>query len=248
MPRNNAKRWAVISLIIAALGTIMTAAGFMLDDSDFYWMIMVGLMLGLTFFICFWVFLSQSRRLSRLFNREELMAHWAFDIAEQQQKALEEFQARKRTNRILLTIVTIFFVLIGGLFTVFGFDDLEDAAPFLLVMFVIWLIICIAALAAPRAAYKRMSSSVPEVYVGPFSAWVMGEYVQWKAPMTRARQIEFIRQGTGVAIGVHYQIRQRYGWQDQICRIPVPFGREQEAWSVAANLAAANQIQLISTP
>ena len=250
MPRNNAKRWAFISLVITLIGVLLLFTGITRDDSDYMWMIIVGFMLALTFLICFFVFLSQARHLDRLFSREELMAHWFFDQGQHLQKAQQEYEARKKGNRAILLIIIAFFVVIGGLFAVFGFDDLEDAAGFLLVMFGIMVLISLVALLAPGAAYRKMIRSVPEVYVGPFGAWIMGEYVQWKAAMTRPRQVVFEQlppeEGQGVRIAVHYEIRQRYMWQPHVSRIPVPAGQEQVAYQVAMNIATANQIQFLA--
>lgn len=242
MPQNNARTWARISLVITVLGLVMIAAGVLLDDSDFYWLLMVGLLLGITFFICFFIFRAQAQRLDRLFNREDLLAHWSFDPAQQLKKAEEEYQARKKNNRLLLLIITAFFVLIGGLFLAFGFDDLEEASVFLAIMLSVLLLIAGVALAAPRAAYRRMIRSLPEVFVGPYGAWVMGEYVQWRAPMTWIRQVTLQQKESGVVIAVEYMIRQRYGPQQHTCRIPVPAGCGQEAYAVAQSIASVNQV------
>lgn len=242
MPRNNARTWARISLIITALGLAMIAAGVLLDDFDYYWLLMVGLLLSITFFICFFMFRAQARRLDRLFNREDLLAHWTFDPAQQIEKAEEEYQARKKHNRLLLLIVTAFFVLIGGLFLAFGFDDPEEAAVFLAIMLGVLLLVAVVALAAPWAAYRRMVRSLPEVFVGPYGAWVMGEYVQWRAPMTWVHQVMLQQNPEGVVIAVDYRIRQRYGPQQHTCRIPVPAGCGQDAYAVAQAIASANQV------
>ena len=242
MPRNNARTWARISLVITVLGLAMIAAGVLPGDSDFYWLLMVGLLLGITFFICFFVFRAQARRLDRLFNHEDLLAHWTFDPAQQLKKAEEEYQARKKTNRLLLLIIAAFFVLIGGLFLAFGFDDPEEASVFLAIMLGVLLLIAGVALAAPRAAYRRMVRSLPEVFVGPYGAWVMGEYVQWRAPMTWIHQVILQQNKNGAVIAVDYRIRQRYGPQQHTCRIPVPAGCWQEAYTVAQAIASANQV------
>lgn len=245
MPRNNAKKWAVISLILTLLGIMMTVAGITLDDDNFIWMFVVGLLLSITFLICFFVFLGQAKHLSRMFNKEELLAHWYFDNAAHLQKAEEEFRAKKKTNRILLTVVTALFVVIGFAFAAFGFDDIEEASVFMLIMAGVLAIIYIAALTSPRASYNRMIKSSPEVFVGPISAWVMGEYVQWKAPMTRLTRVEFEQNASGVLIAIHYEILQRYGYQHQESRIPVPAGKEQEAYTVANNIASINGVEFL---
>ncbi len=244
MPKNNAKKWMIIAVIFTLIGAAVTYAGFALDKTDTFWMIPVGLVLAITFLICIFVFASQSRRLERMFKHEELLARWTFDMAQQQQKAEAEFKARKKSNRILILIVIAFFVIIGGLFTAFGFDDLEDAAGFLLVMLGMMILICIAAWIAPIMSYRKMRNSQPEVYVGPYGAWVLGEYVQWKAPMTRPIQVVFEPGQAGAQINVQYEIFQRYGYQQHDCRIPSPPGCENEAFSVANKIAEANNVNL----
>ena len=243
MPKNNAKKWTVISAIITVIGIAMIFAGFILDDYDFFWMIMVGFMLALTFLICFFMFIGQARRLDSMFKNSGLLAHWRFNPTEQQEKIKTEYMERKSRNKILLLIIIGFFVLFGGIFAVFGFDDLEEALPFLGMMGAILAFICIVALAAPGSAYRKMKKSPPEVFVGPFSAWVMGEYTQWKAPMTRIRSVRFIPGDDGVVLEVQYDILQRYGFQQHECRIPVPQGCEEEAGRVGRSIAGANNIQ-----
>lgn len=246
MPKNNARKWTMISIILTLAGALMCAAGIILDEYDFYWLILVGLLVGLTFLILIFVFGAQARRLDRLFNHEsELLAHWTFDLTQQRQKAEKEYQARKAGNRILLLVVISFFVVIGGLFLAFGFDDLSDAGVFLVIMLGVLGLIMLAALLAPRAAHKRMLRSSPEVYVGPFSAWVLGEYTQWKAPLTRLNRVLLTKDKQDLVIDIDYSIWQRYGYQQHHCRIPVPAGQEDEAGRAAMNIASANRVAFV---
>jgi len=242
MPKNNAKKWAIISSILTIIGIIMVIAGILLDDYNFYWMIMVGLLLGLTFLICFFMFIGQAKRLDRMFQKKELLAHWTFDTTEQMVKVEAEYRERKKRNRALLLIVVAFFVVISGIFVVFGFDDLEEALGFLAIMGSVLLLIVIVALAAPGSAYRKMKKSPPEVFVSPFSAWVMGEYTQWKAPMTRITGVSFISIESNLFIEVQYEILQRYGYQQHVCHIPIPVGSEEQANWVAQTIASVNNV------
>jgi O-antigen/teichoic acid export membrane protein len=242
MRKNNARRWVVISLVLTALGAGMTAAGILLDSMNFYWMVLVGLMLGITFLICFFVFRRQAKRLDAMFRKENLLAHWVLDGRERLQKAEEEFARRKKTNRKLLLIVTAFFVVIGGVFGIFGFDDPEDAVPFLIIILSVLAIIAFAALAAPGMAYRKMKKSSPEIFVGTDGAWVMGEFVVWKAPMTRLMEVGFEYWGSGSVIAIDYEVWQRYGYQRNTFHIPVPAGLEAQAFDVAQRIAAMNGV------
>jgi hypothetical protein len=246
MPKNNAKTWTFISIILTLIGALMCVAGFQLDDTDWFWLIIVGFIVGLTFFILIFVFASQARRLGRLFNRQgELLAHWTFDMTQHTEKAEKEYQARKTGNRKLLLIIVAMFVIISGLFLVFAFDDISEAGFFVAIMLGALTIIILAALLAPGIAYRKMLASSPEVFIGPVSAWVMGEYTQWKAPMTRLNKVLLMNNAGSLIINIDYSILQRYGYQQHDCRIPVPAGREAEALQVATTIAGINQVQFI---
>ena len=242
MPRNNAKRWVVMAVILMVAGIAMMTAGIAIDEYDSYWMILVGLMLFLTFLICFFIFVGQANRLDRMFRGKELLAHWRFAPDEKQRKAKTEYQERKARHKIMLLIITAFFVVIGGLFVVFGFDDGDEAMMFIAIMGGAYGIIAFAALVTPGMAYRGMQKSPPDVYVGPYAAWVMGQYAQWKAPMTRIRRIDLTRGKTGAVIEVWFLIWQRYGYQQHVCRIPAPDGMDQEARRVAMELASTNGV------
>lgn len=239
MPKNNAKKWAIIAAVITLAGIGLAAGSLSIGEGDNFGLFMIGLLLAITFFICFFVFIAQSRRLDRMFRQEELLVHWQFDKTEQMVKIEEEYAAKRKFNRTMLLVILAFFVVIGGLFTVFGFDDFEDAAGFLLILLGVFAIIAAAALLAPGMSYRKMRNSPPDVFVGPFGAWVMGEFTLWKTAMTQPRQVSCQGRTGTLRIEVEYEIWQRSGWQKHTCRIPVPAGRETEAEAVAARIAQA---------
>ncbi|HEY5556497.1 MAG TPA: hypothetical protein VIK44_05955 [Acetobacterium sp.] len=217
-----------------------------MEDYNFYWMIMVGLLLGITFTVFFFVFLRQAKLLADMFNNTDLLAHWTFDSTEQLEKVEAEYKERKTRNKIMIIVMTFFFVLIGGFFLLFAFDDMEEAGLFFMIFFGTLVLLYIVAFAAPRVMYNRMKKALPEVFVGPYSAWVMGEYTQWKAPMTRITDVNLLHDESGdVVISVNFEILQRYGPQLQVCRIPVPDGKEEEAIKVAKKIASVNNVEYI---
>jgi len=244
--RNNARTWTTVSIVLTLLGALMLLAGILLDSYDFYWMILVGLLIGLSFLILSLIFAAQARRLDRLFNRDrELLAYWTFDMSQQEKKVEQEYQSRKSANKIMLLVVLFFFVVISILFLIFGFDDLSEAGLFLAIMFGIAGLISLVALLAPGAARRRMRRSSPEVFVGPYSAWVMGEYTQWKAPMTRLNRVLLRRDKQDLVIDIDFSSLQRYGYQQHHCRIPVAAGHEDEGARAAMDIASINKVAFI---
>ncbi|OXS25701.1 MAG: hypothetical protein BI182_16510 [Acetobacterium sp. MES1] len=243
MPKNNPRRWLIASIIMTLIGGLMVFMGILLNGFNYFWMILVGLLLGITFLIMSGVFYKQARLLDKLFKDVDQLAHWTFFPAEQQQKAEAEFMARKAFNRILIGIMTFFFVVIVAVFLIFGFDDAEEALFFVLLMGAVLLLLYGVAFTVPILSYRRMKAALPAVYVSPYSAWIMGEYTQWVAPMTRLTGVNFGHYPDGsVVIAVHFDSFQRTGPQPLICRIPVPRGKEAEGQVVAQRIATINKV------
>ncbi|WP_373484596.1 hypothetical protein [Acetobacterium sp.] len=248
MPKNNPRRWMIASIIITMISVLMVFMGIVLNDFNFFWMIMVGLLLGITFGIMIFVFYKQARLLDNLFKEVDQLAHWTFGQTEQLEKAEAEFHERKSDNRILIGIMTFFFVVIGGAFLIFGFDDPDEAFFFAILMGSVLLLLFVVAFTFPIISYRRMKASLPEVYVSPYSAWVMGEYSQWAAPMTQITGVNFGHHLDGsVVIEVSFDIYQRTGPQEHICRIPVPSGKEAEGNEVALQIATVNQVDFTTS-
>lgn len=244
MKKNNPRRWMIASIVITMISAVMVFFGFALDDYNFFWMIMVGLLLGITFGILIFVFYKQAKLLDNMFSNVEVLAHWTFDQKEKLEKAETEYQERKSFNRIIIGITTFFFVVISGLFLMFGFDDADEAIFFALLMLAVLILLLVAAFAFPIISYRRMLAAIPEVYVSARSAWIMGEYFQWVAPMTKINGVNLVTSDDGeVVIAVHFEIYQRHGPQYHICRIPTPNGKSEEAKSVALQIASLNDVE-----
>lgn len=244
MPINNARRWIFASVISLLVGILLTAAGYIINDMNNYWMIAVGLLIATTAVILLFIFAAQAKRIDALFNGHGLLAHWQFDADQHMQKAQTEYETRRARNKLLLIIVTGFFVVIGGVFAVFGFDNGEDVLGFLAILIIILGVVSMAAFLAPKAALHRQQSSPPDIYIGKFSAWVFGEYTQWKAPAAKPKKVVVSKSLQGVLLCVHFAIYTRYGMQNQTCRIPVPTDKETDAREVAIIIAQANSITL----
>ena len=242
MYRNNAQRWATVSEITTVIGVLLTAAGVILEEIDYFWMIALGFLLGGTSLICFFTFLKQARRLSGMFQNENLLAHWVLDKGEQLRKAEEEYRNRKSINRKRLLFVALLLVVIGGGLALFVFDSLEDAKLFLLTMFAALVLITVVAFVAPLMSYRKMKKSVPEIFIATDGAWAMGEFMQWKDPMTRLVEVGY-GQKDGAAITITYKVWQRNGYRQDIFRIPIPAGQEHQALDIAQKIAAANGVE-----
>lgn len=242
--KNNAKKWALISVFFTLAGVIMTAAGFIIDEYDYFWVIFVGLILAVFFFVCFLIFSSQARHLEKMFSGENLLARWSFDQTNQLLKAKDIYNETKKRNIFLLGIVLFFFVIISAFFVAFGFDSFEEALGFIGIMSAVLLLISVVALTAPGFAFRKMQKSDPLVLVSREAAWVMGVFFKWKAAMTRADYVELIRSSGKTVIVVHFSIFQRYGYQRHECRIPVPDDCGFEAQQVAAEIAGYCKAEL----
>ncbi len=244
MLKNNAKIWRNVSAVIAWGGVGLFFGGILLDSMDAMWMIMVGIMIAATFFICQGVFARQARDLGGMFRGDGLLAHFRFGRDEVTQRIGTEEKTRKKTNKFLLAIIGAFFAGLTLLFVIFGFDDPEDALFFVILMAAVFGIILLAALLAPGAYKKKASRSPGEVFIGIKGTWVFGEYLVWDAFLTRLVGIGFQEGENGCEIAVTYQRMQRHGWQTADYRIPVPRGQEEEARRASETIARAHRMKL----
>ncbi len=235
---NRMKRWVIASVILCVVGIFMIIYGVIRDDYNHYWMIMVGLMIFLTFFICFFIFIRDARRIEDIFKEKNILAHWIFSEYEKEDKSEKIITEQKKRNKSILLIISLFFVLFIVLFDIFAFDDTEEALMFTEMMLAILVIVSLAAYFSPIAARKRMGKSVPEVYVGIYDAWVMGEYVRWK---NRFRNVRTVQIDDAIFIEVSYFIRQRYGVQNHVLNIPVPSEYIEDAQRFVQDIHQANK-------
>ncbi len=242
MKRNMMKRWVIASVILCLVGIFMIFYGVIRDDYDHYWMIMVGLMIFLTFFICFFIFIRDAKRIEEIFKEKKILAHWVFSDYEKEEKSEKIIKEQKKRNKSILLVISLFFVLFIVLFDIFAFDDSEDALMFTEMMLAVLVIVSLAAYLSPIAARKRMEKSVPEVYVGIYDAWVMGEYVRWK---NRFRNVRTVQIDTAIFIEVSYFIRQRYGVQDHVLNIPIPSEFIEDAQRFVQDIDQANKYKRI---
>lgn len=245
MLRNNAKICRNVSAAIACGGAALLIAGILLDSMDTMWMILIGLIVSVTFFICVGVFAKQAGNLEDMFRGDGLIARFRFDPGEATHRISSEEKTRKKINRFLLSVIGACFAGFTILFVIFGFDSPEDAVFFVILMASVFGIILLAALTAPGAWKKRAGRSAGEVYIGVKGVWSFGEYLVWDAMLTRLAGIGFREDEVGFSeIVVTYQRMQRHGWQTSDYRIPVPRGQEEEGRRAAQEIARAHRLVL----
>lgn len=242
MPINNAKRWSFVSGIITVISIFMIVIGVILSDVNSYWMIYVGAILGVTFLFFTVIFIRQAKRLERLFKGDELLAHWIFELDDRDKKIQKEFENKKGLHLMMLVVIGTLFLLITGLFVIFGFDDFSDALGFMILMGGIFLVVSAFALITPYISYHKNKKSTPQIFIGPYSVWMMGEYTQWKAPFIKITGIVYGKSEVGNAIEIHLNIYQRFGPQPHLVFIPIPKGKEEEGLRIAQNLSVINSV------
>lgn len=243
MPVNNAKRWSLMSGIILLVSLIMIFLGATLKDLKIYWMIYVGSILGVTFLILLFIFIRQAVKLERLFKGEQLLAHWLFEPADREKKIQKKLEERKGRHLLMLIVIGVLFLIITSLFVIFGFDNFTDSLGFIAFMAFIFLVILVFALVTPYISYKRNKKAIPQIYIGPHSVWMMGEYTQWKAPMTKITGVVFNKNNAGYIIEIHLYIFQKYGPQPHLVSIPIPEGLEDEGLKIAEKLSVINKVK-----
>jgi hypothetical protein len=220
------------------LGAGAAAAPFVADkalepmgDARFA-MAMVGLLVGLTSFICVFLFRSRNRVRAGLRAGKTLLVRWTYSEAEWRAFAGEETQRQASGKRTLLWI-TGSFMLIATLVVV-AID--RKAAVFVgAVLLGTWILCYLAARASMRASQKNEKGPPPEARISADGLMLGAEFHAWRGWGARLERCALV-EGTPPQVEIVYSTPQRYSRTETSVRVPVPAGRESEAAGLARRL------------
>ncbi|NMB83232.1 MAG: hypothetical protein GYA14_15595 [Ignavibacteria bacterium] len=120
--RNGPKKWAVICLIIAALGLIMIFYPIISEMDGFvggFALIFAGIIVTLTFFISSIIFFIQARSLEKAIASEETFARWSYSKIEWKKYYELEYKRDRQDKRILFYTASGFSIFFALLFILF---------------------------------------------------------------------------------------------------------------------------------
>jgi hypothetical protein len=242
MPDNIPKTVSVLLVIAALMGAGLAASGYLLEMEDPKVLAMPGLFIFFVSAAYLYSNLPRAMCLSRLFKGADLLAHWDYTEAEQDEYALTETIMRKSGSGVYAKIMTAAAVLFAIVFFIYSLGNPAKDRGIALVVCPILAAAGIAGFFAPSLVNRRIQHAPKEAYIGLYGAWVMGEYAVWSAPGMRLKDIRIEKTGRDTEeIAVNCVIPSRRGNRSRVLRIPVPRGKEDEAVRAVNRVLAENR-------
>ena len=220
----------VMLFIPSAIGMDMMEYGFAI--------IFISFFLSLSFFITFFIVLGMKRRLNSIFLNKDILVHWNYDNDFWESHLEKELKIQKKEKYFLFILIVVIAFIVLGLFSIF----VKDSWKIMLILFVsLALLMGLMAFIAPRIKYRIQKNTIPEAIVSINGLYLTGEFHVWNYLTSKLKRVEFSEEKNTVELLYSYMVR--HGMDQTIVRIPVPYGKKDEALLLIKNLKEANKIK-----
>ena len=228
--------------ILTLAGAAMATAPFVAPDAlapmgnGRFAMAFVGAIMGLSCFICTFLFRSRNRVRRELLAGRGLLARWSYTDAEWRAFAGEEMLQKSGGNRRLLWFTAVFMIVVTVVYVI---RDPQSGLFVGGVLFVVWVLAWIAARLTLRSSAVAQSGSAPEVRIGRDGLLIGDEMHIWRGWGNSFSKSE-MRDGPPRQIAISYLAPSGNATvlRPVVVHVPVPAGREAEAAEVLRQLQA----------
>ena len=179
----------------------------------------LGIFAGAASLVTVFILNKRAKKMDRLLSGEKLIAGWI--MTDDERKAFSDnLKVTSRgKNKIIMTLVTIFFVVITIPFLFFL--ERDEAGGFLLIMGSIWLIVLLFSRFMPEYYHFRNLGGDGQILIGSQYAYINGYFHNWDFPLSGIRSLKQIKEPfRGIMLKYYYTDRT---WTNEhALYIPVP--------------------------
>lgn len=227
----NAFLWLCLSAL--ALGGVLFPFASGMDLMK--WGYGLSVLFGLGFLFCFLlavVYFARGKLLAKMLRGHRLLAHWMY-TPEEWSEFTETERREEHGEKMGLFLIIAFFAIIFGVG--FAVLDPENGMVVLGIMTALILLIGFVAWLVPELNYRRNKTCVGEVFIAENGVFISGAVHFWDVLGAKLC-------GTGIRkhkqklLEIAYTMPTNTGNQEAIVRIPIPKGREKDAFFVVRRL------------
>jgi len=238
MKNNPQRRIATIWGIITALAVFAIFAphifgmdelngGFAISTLSFF-IVIIGIIVVI-------IYARRARALDRLFDGENLLAHWTYTPQEWKQYTEQEFQTERKEKWSLFYVVAGIALVLGIAFFIF---DREAGLWVFIAMLALIALIAFVAWFAAWNNYRRNKKYLGEAYIGRNAVYLNRQYHTWKGLGARLESVVLAEHQGQQLLAFTYSMPTRTGIQMNTVRVPVPRGQEKTAETIAERFSA----------
>jgi hypothetical protein len=228
----------IICWVMVLVSGLMVATGIIgMDSFKTYGagpaLMVVGLVVGLTSFICVFLFRSRDRCRRRLREGKDLLARWSLPEDEWRAFAHKEYETQRSEKKLLLLILGVIAIIA---IIVCAVIDPTFGVWMLCILGGTW-ILCLGASWLALRPYKiNENSPAPEARVREDGLLLDATFHIWKGWGNRLEDVA-ISEGPPMQLDITYSVPTGRGSRTTMTAgVPVPAGKEQEAVELARRL------------
>ncbi|MBN2664866.1 MAG: hypothetical protein JXR67_00030 [Bacteroidales bacterium] len=206
--------FGIISLLAAAAS--LSANNFL---SGMWPVSFLGIFAGATSLVTIIILNKRAKKMDRLLTGEKLLAGWIMTDDERQVYSENLKNTSRSKNKVIMIVVTIFFVVITIPFLFFL--DRDEAGGFLLIMGSIYLIVLLFSRFMPYYYHYSNLRGDGQILIGSQYAYINGYFHNWDFPLSGIRSLKHIKEPFR-GIMLKYFYTDRTWTNEHSLYIPVP--------------------------
>lgn len=210
----------VLFLFCIFLPTLIGLDGF---DGGFAISFVSGFMV-LVSMVVILVYHSRANQLDRILSGEGRIAVWNYSPEEWMRFVEKDFEEEKRLKRTLFWLVAAIAVLVGLILAWAKLDLI-----FIPIVLGIVAVVAIPAFLAPRFRYRKLRHSPSRVLIAENGVMVGKVFHLWVKLGASLDKVTLDDQSVPPLIEFAYSMPSRHGRQEGVARVPVPYGKMEEA-------------------
>jgi hypothetical protein len=170
------------------------------------------------------IYRSRAKQLDSILAGEGRIAVWKYSPEEWERFTAIDFEEEKKAKNFLFKLVSVICVIVGIILWIV----IQDV----LIMFIslcIIPVVAIPAFLAPRMRYKKLKNSEGKALISEKGVIVGKMFHLWIKLGARLDQVVLVTDEQPPILEFHYSMPTRNGRQEEVARVPVPYGKREEA-------------------
>lgn len=184
----------------------------------------ISVFLVISSLIVILIYRSRAKQLDSILAGEGRIAVWKYSPEEWERFTTIDFVEEKKAKNFLFKLVSVICVIVGIILWIV----IQDV----LIMFIslcIIPVVAIPAFLAPRMRYKKLKNSEGKALISEKGVIVGKMFHLWVKLGARLDQVVLVTDEQPPILEFHYSMPKRTGRQVEVARVPVPYGKMEEA-------------------
>lgn len=215
--------WIILMFVFIFLIFFPSIIGLDGFDGGFAISFVSGFMVISSLVVIF-IYRSRAKQLDKILSGEGRIAVWRYMPEEWMRFVGIDFQEEKKAKNFLFFLISAICVVIGIILWIV----VKDILIFFISLGII-PIVAVPAFLAPRLRHKKLLNSEPKVLIAENGVIVGRMFHLWVKLGARLDQVVLITDEDPPILEFHYSMPTRNGRQAETARIPVPYGKLDEA-------------------